>query len=160
MTSQSNQILLASREWSAIQEAAPEAEPRAKLEVNVVFTNRQGTLAALEAAGNLARSLGARINLLAPQIVPYAFPLTRPPVSIQFTEQRLLDLAYQGAQGPLETNVQVYLCRDTRQALLQVLKPKSLVIIGGRARWWAAKEGRLARILSSEGHQVVLAHVK
>jgi len=54
----------------------------------------------------------------------------RPPVSIPFTEQRLFDLACQGVQGPFETLVCLYFCRDKRQILSQVLKPKSLVVIG------------------------------
>jgi len=75
-----------------------------------------------------------------------------------YTEQRLLDLAYRGAQGPLETSVQLYLCRDKRQALLRALKPKSLVVIGGKARWWPTKESKLAGVLRSIGHQVVVAN--
>ena len=160
MNSQFNHTLLELGQRSVTHEATAEAGPRAKLEVNVVFTNRRGTLAALETAGKLAHNLGARINLVVAQAVPYSLSLDRPPVSIPFIEQRLLELAGQGAQGPLETKVQVYLCRASRQALLQVLKPKSLVILGGRARWWPTKEGRLARMLCSKGHQVVFAHVK
>jgi len=126
--------------------------------VNVIFTDSESTLAALEMAGSLASNLGARINLVAAQVVPLVFPLTRPPVAVDYTEQRLLDLAYRGAQGPLETSVQLYLCRDKRQALLRALKPKSLVVIGGKARWWPTKESKLAGVLRSNGHQVVVAN--
>ena len=145
---------------SVTQDRAAEADPSTDLEVNVIFTDDEGTLTALKTAGALAHNLRARINLLVFQVVPLAFPLQRPPVSIPFTEQRLLDLASQGAQGPLDTTVHLYLCRDMRQVLLQVLRPKSLVVIGGRKSWWRTKESRLARRLRSEGHEVVFARHK
>ena len=43
----------------------------------LIFTNTQGTLAALETAGTLADGLGARIKLMVPQAEPYAYPLDR-----------------------------------------------------------------------------------
>src|SRR5216683_192156 len=82
---------------------ARQADRGSELEINVIFTDSDGALAALKLAGNLAYNLGARIHLQVPQVVPLHFPLTRPPISIAFTQQRLLELAYQGAQGPLET---------------------------------------------------------
>lgn len=145
---------------SVTQDRAAEAGPSTDLEVNVIFTDDEGTLTALKTAGALAHDLRARINLLVFQVVPLAFPLTRPPVSIPLTEQRLLDLACQGAQGPLDTDVHLYLCRDKRQVLLQVLTPKSLVVIGGRRRSWPTRESRLARTLRSKGHQVIFAGLK
>ena len=142
----------------SITEARSGARASSEIEVNVIFTDSESTLAALEMAGSLASNLGARINLVAAQVVPLVFPLTRPPVAVDYTEQRLLDLAYRGGQGPLETSVQLYLCRDKRQALLRALKPKSLVVIGGKARWWPTKESKLAGVLRSNGHQVVVAN--
>ena len=44
-----------------------------QLNIAVVFTSVESTLAALKEAGNLAGSLGARITLVVPQVVP--FPL-------------------------------------------------------------------------------------
>ena len=40
------------------------AETGSKLEISVVFTSIDGTLAALKGAGNLASSLGGRITLI------------------------------------------------------------------------------------------------
>ncbi len=160
MSSQIDGTFMELWERSATQDGAPQAGASAKLEVNVIFTNTQGTLAALKMAGYLACNLGARINLVVAQVVPLPFPLTRPPVSVAFTEQRLLDVACQGAQGPLETAVNLYLCRDRGQALLRALKPRSLVVIGGRARWWPTAESRLATMIRSKGHQVIFAALK
>ena len=144
--------------WRSItQGRAAENNPNNEFEIKVIFTDHQGTLAALKTAGTLARQLRARIDLLVPQVVPFALPLTRPPVSLGFSENHFLDLAYQGAQGPLDTFIQLYLCRDRRRCLLEVLKPQSLVVVGARARWWPTEETKLARSLALAGHQVILA---
>jgi len=50
-----------------------------RLEVVVVFTSLEGTIAALKSAGNLVHGLRAHITLVVPQIVPYALPLESPP---------------------------------------------------------------------------------
>jgi hypothetical protein len=136
---------------------AAENNPSNELEINVIFTDHQGTLSALRTAGALAHQLQAHIILLVPRVVPYALPLASPPVSIQFTERWLLDLAHRGAQGPMVISVQVYLCRDRRLSLLEALKPQSLVVVGGRAGWWPTKETKLARMLQFAGHQVIFA---
>jgi hypothetical protein len=140
--------------------SAAENNPRNELEINVVFTDDPGTLCALRTAGVLTHQLRAHINLLVPRVVPYALPLASPPVSIQFTERRLLDLAHRGAQGLMFTSVQVYLCRDRRLCLLGALKPQSLVVVGGRVRWWPTKEAKLARMLQFAGHHVIFAGLK
>jgi hypothetical protein len=134
-----------------------DSDPARKLEVNVILTTEQGTLAALKTARELAIELGARINLIAAQAVPWALPLTRPQVPVQCIEQRLLDLIWRGADGSIETNVQVYLCRDKQQALLKALRPNSLVVMGGKMDWWPSEATRTAKILERKGHHVVFA---
>lgn len=132
-------------------ETAPESAG-GRLEVNVVFTTLHGTLAALRTAGDLARDLGARIRILFTQVVPYPLPLSSCPVLLPFTERRLRALA---ARATVQVRVQVYLCRDRRQALLEALGPQSLVVIGGNQRWWRTREQRLAKLVQSRGHQVI-----
>src|SRR5437868_1570603 len=53
------------------------------LNISVVFTSLESTLAALKEAGNLASSLGAHITLLVFQMVPYPLPLETPPVLLE-----------------------------------------------------------------------------
>ncbi len=53
-------------------------ETSSKLNISVVFTSVKATLAALKEAGDLASSLGGRITLIVPQIVPYPLPLESP----------------------------------------------------------------------------------
>ena len=129
------------------------AETGSELEISVVFTSIDGTLAALKGAGNLASSLGGRITLIVPQIVPYPVPLTSPPVSVDFNERRLRVISN---DCRIETRVSVYLCRDSLETLQFVLKPHSLVVIGTRKSWWPTAGKRLAAKLRHFGHQVVV----
>jgi hypothetical protein len=128
-------------------------ESDSKLDISVVFTSVDATLAALKEAGSLAASLGGRITLIVPQIVPYPLPLTSPPVLVDFNERRLRVIA---SQCRVETRVSIYLCRDPLETLVSVLKPHCLVVIGSRKRWWPTAEKRLARKLRHTGHQVVV----
>jgi hypothetical protein len=126
----------------------------AKLDISVVFTSVESTLAALRKAGSLATSLGARITLLVPQIVPYPLPLESPPVLLDWSEHRFRVIA---TQSPVETAVRVYLCRDRQDALASVLRVGSLVVIGCRKSWWPDSDYRLARKLRKAGHEVIVA---
>jgi len=142
--------------FAAPHEEAPRRKDR-KLEVNVIFTTEVATLAALKTAGDLGADLDARINLIAAHAVPLAFPVNRPPVSVDFTLRRLKDLACRGAQGDLETSINLYLCRDRRQALLHALAPGALVVIGEKRPWWCSESTRIAKILARHGHRVIFA---
>ena len=64
-----------------------------RLNISVVFTAIDSTLAALKQAGVMAGSLGARITLVVPQVVPYPLPLTSPPVLLDFSERRFRVIA-------------------------------------------------------------------
>ena len=63
------------------------------------------------------------------------------------------------AASGIGTGVRLYLCRDQTEALRSVLKPHSLVVIGGNRGWWPTREKRLARQLRRAGHEVVFAEV-
>lgn len=124
------------------------------LNIAVIFTSVDATLAALRVAGALASKLSARIKLLVPQIVPYPLPLGNPPVLREFSERRFRVIA---EQSQVETNVRLYLCRDRWQAVAAALEAHSLVVIGGRKRWWPNFERALARKLRRAGHEVIFA---
>lgn len=65
-------------------------DAESNLNIAVVFTAVEPTLATLNHAGTLASNLGARISLLVPQAVPYPLPLSAPPVSHEFERTQLL----------------------------------------------------------------------
>jgi len=123
-----------------------------KLDIAVIFTSVESTIAALKEAGALASGLGARITLLVLQVVPYPLPLESPQVPIEFSERRFRAIA---SQSPVETTVHIYLCRDKLETLTAALSPGSLVVLGGRKRWWPTREKKLAQQLRRAGHEVL-----
>ena len=133
------------------------AELDAALTICVVFTSVESTLAALKRAGKLASSLGVRITLLVPQIVPYPLPLKSPPVLLDWNERRFQVIA---GESPVETVVRIYLCRDRLEILESILSPRSIVVVGSRKRWWPTAERRLAASLRHCGHEVVLVETE
>lgn len=141
--------------YPTVGRPAPEVEPR--LNISVIFTAVEPTAAALRMAGALAGGWNAHITLVVPQIVPYPLPLASPPVLLDFHERRLQELA---SRSPVETTVSVYLCRDREETLVSVLKPGSLIVLGGKRRWWPTAEGRLAKVLRRAGHEVIFARTE
>jgi hypothetical protein len=129
---------------------APASKDR--MDLAVIFTSPEATAAALEKAAAMGSRLGTRITLVVPQIVPYPLPLTSPPVLTSFQEQRLQALT---AGVKVDATVQVYLCRDLWDAMKAAFRLPSLVVLGGRKRWWRAKEQRLAGKLRRAGHDVL-----
>jgi hypothetical protein len=127
-------------------------QEESRLNIIVVSTSVDTTVTALKRAGTLAESLGARITLVVPQVVPYPLPLTSPPVLLDFQERRFREIA---SETPADIQVRLYLCRDAVDTLKTVLRPHSLIILGGRRRWWPTREKSLARKLRRAGHEVI-----
>ncbi len=120
----------------------------------MIATSAAATRAALAAAAEFARGLGARVTLVAAAVAPYPLPLEKPPVDPAFTRRALAALA---AGQCIEVAVEMHLCRDRREALRQILKPESIVILGGRRRWWwPTAEQRLASHLRRICRHVIL----
>jgi hypothetical protein len=125
------------------------------LEVNVIFTDLQETAAALKFAQSFATELGAHLSLRAAVAVPFQLPLDQPPVSVAFLQDVMRKLVAQLNREAFHPTLHLYLCRDRVWALSKVLKPNSLVVIGGRKRWWPTAETRMARALQDKGYRVV-----
>ena len=125
-----------------------------KLNVHVVFTTLDGAKTAFRLAGKLARDLGARVTVLAAQVVPYPLPLERPPIAIEFTERALLRMV---SEEEVETAIEVRLCRDSGETIREALAPESVVVMSRRRRWWPMREWMLAWRLRRDGHHVIYA---
>jgi len=130
------------------------------LEVNVIFSDQASTAAALGVAQSLARDLGAHIHLHFPVAVPFQLPLERPGVSVPFLQEQLRKVLADLEKDGFDPKAHLYLCRDRVRALQQALKPNSLVVIGGRKRWWPTAESRIARALRAKGHWVICVDAK
>lgn len=129
-------------------------------EVNVVVTEPKATTAALKTAGSLASGLGAAIRVRAGIVVPVTLPLDQPLVSVEFVEQVLSGLVAENDANGLEHTVHLYICRNWTDTLLRILKPGSIVVIGGRQRMWPTGAVRMAKALRSGGMKVVLVDSK
>jgi hypothetical protein len=154
MTEPKETGLLYAGERTRVPEPPGYDEFRGELDVNVIFTTWPGTEAALCTASHWCCCLGARILLWSPHIVPRRFSLTVPPVSTAFMQQRLQSLVVACCKD-LEVMIQVSLCGDSEQCLLNVLELDSIVLVGGKKCWLPTQEQKLASLLQSCGHRVL-----
>jgi len=149
--------ITAADRWVGSARKAP-GEAELRLNVQVVFTTIEGTIAALRTAGALAGQLRGRITLIVPEVVPFHLPLNEPPVLHDWNTRRFRVLA---SGCPVETSVRFYLCRDRDETLAKVLEPRSLIVIGGnKKRWWPTSGSRLARKMRMRGHEVILTETE
>jgi hypothetical protein len=121
-------------------------------EVYVLFTTLQGTFAALRIATALASALDVPLTLVHLRTVPYSDRVEGPAGTSPLETDGFVRLLK--AQG-LEVRVRIYLCRSARRAIPQAFGPHSLVLIGGRHRWWPGRSDRLQQALEAAGHFVV-----
>jgi hypothetical protein len=131
----------------------PDADP--SLEITVLYTTWEGTVAALKALGVLARDLEITLGLIIIEVVPFRLPLDQPPVSVEFLKRRQEDLVAEAGLEGGKTSVQICICRDRKETLGRLLPTPSLIVLGGRRRWWPTREQRLETFLARLGHQVV-----
>jgi hypothetical protein len=130
------------------------------LQVIVVRTTEEGTLAALKAAGALAENLGAQIGLAVIEVVPFRLPLDRPPVPVDFLKRQQYALISEAAIEAQEVKIQICLCRDRNHTLGRLLAPHSLVLIGGKRCWYSTRERKLEKQLSKLGHHVIFVELR
>ena len=127
--------------------------------VIVVATTTEGTIASLRAAGSLAAELCARIDLVATEPVSIRFPLETPPVAVDVLVQQMNSIVKASGVPADQVTLRLWLCRDRNATLDAVLPARSIVIIGGKGRWWCWRERALLKFLDRLGHQVVFAEV-
>jgi hypothetical protein len=130
----------------------PTGEDNRWQEAIVLFTTHAGTVAALKMASRLRANLGARPRVLMLYPVPYTLPLEERALPAGFLENQVRALQLDFSE---EISMRIHLCRHLRQGLREALPPHSLIVMGGKKRWWPTPEQRLAKFLHSSGHQVV-----
>lgn len=130
-------------EWEGAEEG---------LTVHVVSTADGCTIAALRAAARFAKFVGGAVCLQVLFEVPFALPLDKPQIPLTLLNSRYCQLVLQAG---IDARLHICLCRNKRDALRRLLKPPSVVVIGGRKRNWLNKERRLASLLQELGHEVL-----
>ena len=124
-----------------------------ELPVYVPLTTSDLTRAALTAVVALTRNLGARVSVVAVQVVPFPLPLERPAFSPSVVEYELKASA---RDIELELDAHIVIARDRNEAIRRAILPGSLVVLATKKRWWPTQQAKLARLLAFAGHSVVL----
>jgi hypothetical protein len=130
--------------------------PESHISVVVIFTSTELTIKALEKAEELAKSLEAKIAVVAAQIVPFPAPLDQPPVSFEFVIGQF-EMAVRNSRN---IYFSTYVCRDQYEAYKRILDRNTPVVIGIKKRWWPTREERLARKLQRAGCQIILVETE
>ncbi len=122
-------------------------------DVYVLFTSLDGTLAALRVARDLAASLStSTVRLVDFRVIQIGAPVEAPTGRSPIEADGFLDRVR--AEG-IDVRVNVYVCRNASCAIPHVFTDHSLIVIGGRHRWWPTRATRLRRMLEDHGHLVV-----
>jgi hypothetical protein len=125
---------------------------RAPHEVYVLFTGFAETLRAVRVASQLASATGGGVTVIHFRPIGFLMPLDHPsglsPVETDAFKARLT------AEG-CDARVRVCLCRDPRGAIRAVIDRDSLIVVGGRRRWWPSPSARWRRMLEQAGYLVV-----
>jgi hypothetical protein len=127
--------------------------------VTVVATTTAGTIAALRTAAALGANLKAKIRLVTVEATPFQRAADAPPVSADFLQRRMQTLVRASGIRADEVSVDVWLCRDRNEGLRWILPVRSLVVVGGKGRWWCRRERALKKFLAILGHQVIFAEL-
>jgi len=130
--------------------------PGSAVEMHVIATTDEGTRSALAEAKRRVQGVDtARIVLLVPHPVSYAAP-PDPEEATAISEQYRALVTSAG----VDATVRVCFCRKREDAFRWMLGKRSLIVMGGRQRWWwpTAAE-RMAGRLKRQGHDVVFAGV-
>ncbi len=127
--------------------------------VNVVYTDPAATALALQAAEALARDLQATIHLRAVVSVPRRLSIDNPPISTSFLVRLLRELVERFGSAARQYVLHIYVCRNRIDTLLRVLRPSSLIVIGGRRRIWPTAESRLSKAVAAAGHSVAFVNL-
>jgi hypothetical protein len=135
----------------------PAGDPatRAPRQLYVLFTDLEATLRAVRVAERLAPAFGGRVTVVHFRPVDFGAPLDAP-AGISPAESEAFRERLEEAGG--EVDVTVCVCRDARRALPSVIDPHSLVVVGGRHRWWPTAADRWRRMLEDDGYVVAFVN--
>jgi hypothetical protein len=130
------------------------------LPLTVILTTEEGTAAALNAARWLGKDLEGQVTLLVFEVAQFQLPLDQPPLILDCaTEQEFSLVSHKCAGKEKDVAIKICLCRDRDTDLQRVFRRRSLVVIGGKRRWWLSREERLEKALQRLGHHVIFIDV-
>ena len=119
--------------------------------VTVLFTDLSSTLRAIAVARGLGRALGAPVSLVVVKIPKFPVGGGQEPTTRE-AEAEALQVRLRAAG---DIRCRVVAAPRASDALDVALAPGSLVVVGGRRRWWPTAASRLCRLLEAHGHYVL-----
>jgi len=123
-----------------------------RIEVVIPHKSPEGTRAALEYAAVLGIGLNLTARLVDVHVVPYALPIEKPSVQREHLENNLRRVS---ASSRVPVTPELILARDWEDGLRRSLRPRSVVLIPIRKKWWKSQDKRMAERLRKHGHQVI-----
>jgi hypothetical protein len=145
---------------SSKQEPGSGTEQTPPMSVNVVYSSPEATITALRAAEALTRELNATVHIRAMIAVPRQLAIDSAFTAAQFFYRLISDLVERVGSKDCEYVLHIYVCRCRIETLLKVLGPSSILVIGGRRRFWPTAESRLSKAAISAGHSVAFVDAK
>jgi hypothetical protein len=125
--------------------------------VSVLFTTEEATLAAACVAAPLAAAMAVPLTVIHFRTIP--FPLfVDAAASLSSIDHDAFKERLQ-AQG-VDARVRVYLCRNRDSVIPMAFRGHSLIVLGGRRRWWPTAAERWRRRLEAAGHFVLFVDVR
>ncbi len=125
--------------------------------VSVLFTTEEDTLAAARVGAVLAEAMAVPLTVIHFRTVPYPLSVHAPagvsPVESDAFRRRL-------ESAGVDARVRVYLCRQRESVVPMAFRGHSLIVMGGRRRWWPTAAERWRRRLEAAGHFVLFVDVR
>jgi hypothetical protein len=125
--------------------------------VSVLFTTEEETLAAARVASALAKSMHVPLSVIDVRTVPYPLSVDSPaeasPVESEAFRRRL------ELEG-LDARVRVFWCRNRKNVAPAAFRDHSLIVSGGKRRWWRTESERWRRRLEAAGHFVLFVDLR
>jgi len=125
--------------------------------VSVLFTTEEETLAAVRVASVLARAMAVPLTVVHCRAVPYPLSVDSP-AGVSPVESDAFSRLLQ-SEG-IEARIRVFLCRNRGKVVPNAFRGHSLIVLGGRRRWWPTASERWRRRLEAAGHFVLFADVR
>src|SRR5262245_2796970 len=120
--------------------------------ITVLFTDLRATVSAVAVARQLGSALGVEVTVMTLQTA-----LTPPRRDKVFapSDEESDTLRLQLRAAGADVRFRVVVSSRAREALRLMIPRRSLVVLGGRPRWWPTPASRLRRLLESQGHCVL-----
>jgi hypothetical protein len=138
MSDDSIHVSVSKRTTGSSSEVGLNADLR-PLSVGIIYTSLYATICALKAAEILAQDIAPMIQLHVAVSVPQRISLSQPPISVSFLRRQLSDMVLTFGSTGYQYVLHIYLCRNRLDALLSVLRPNSVLVVGGYSHFWPTR---------------------